>query len=184
MFDFAFNRILYILNVIILEFIMYQINKRPFIVSFFGHRYVTNFVEVECKLEKILEDLFRKQTMIELLVGRDGEFDQMVSSSIKRAKNQFCDSYCTHTWVLPYPTAELRDNEDSFYDYYDSIEIASNLTGYTHPKAAFQARNRMMVDRSDLVVFYVEHQKGGAYQTYQYALKHGKQIINIAESLD
>ena len=41
----------------------------------------------------------------------------------------------------------------------------------------------MMVDRSDLVVFYVDHQKGGAYQTYQYAVKQEKRIINIAEEL-
>lgn len=57
------------------------------------------------------------------------------------------------TFTPDCPTAELRDNEDAIYEYYDSIEIASNITGNTHPKAAFQARNRMMVDRSDLVVF-------------------------------
>lgn len=72
-------------------------------------------------------------------------------------KEVYGDYYCSHVWILPYPTAELRDNEDAFYEYYDSIEIASDTTGNIHPKAAFQARNRMMVDRSDLVIFYVDH---------------------------
>lgn len=160
---------------------MFQVMDRPFTVSFFGHRYVDSFSEIEQKIEKILSELFQRNEMIGLLVGKDGDFDQIVSSSIRRAKKQYGDYYCSHVWVLPYPTAELRDNEDAFYEYYDSIEIASNITGNTHPKAAFQARNRMMVDRSDLVVFFVEHPKGGAYQTYQYALKQGKEIVNIAE---
>lgn len=160
---------------------MFQMVNRPFTVSFFGHRYVENFSEVERKIENIVSELFQRTEMIELLVGRDGEFDQIVSSSIRRAKKRYGDYYCSHVWILPYPTAELRDNEDAFYEYYDSIEIASDTTGNIHPKAAFQARNRMMVDRSDLVIFYVDHPKGGAYQTYQYALKQEKEIINIAE---
>lgn len=159
---------------------MFRAFEKPFTVSFFGHRYVDNFGEVERKVEKVLSDLFQKSEMIELLVGKDGDFDQIVSSSIRRARRQYGDQYCSHIWVLPYYTAELRDNEESFYKYYDSIEIASDMTSVKHPKAAFQARNRMMVDRSDLVVFFVEHEKGGAYQTYQYAVKQDKKIINLA----
>ena len=38
-----------------------------------------------------------------------------------------------------------------------------------------------MVDRSDLVICYVDHQSGGAFQTMQYARKCGKELINLAE---
>ena len=148
--------------------------------KFFGHRYLDAFSEVERKVGKVLAEVFQKSEMIELLVGKDGDFDQIVSSSIRRAKRQYGDQNCEHTWVLPYCTAELRENEEAFYEYYDAIEIASDITGVKHPKAAFQARNRMMCDRSDLIVFFVEHEKGGAYQTYQYAVKEGKRIINLA----
>ena len=41
-----------------------------------------------------------------------------------------------------------------------------------------------MVDRSDLIIFCVEHPYGGAYQTMQYAQQTGKEIINIADMLD
>ena len=40
-----------------------------------------------------------------------------------------------------------------------------------------------MVDRSDLVVCYVDHESGGAYKTIQYAEKREKKIINVAEAL-
>lgn len=47
-------------------------------------------------------------------------------------------------------------------------------------KGAFQIRNRQMVKRSDLVVFYVDHTGGGAYQTMRYAQKEKKNILNLA----
>ena len=65
---------------------------------------------------------------------------------------------------------------------YDEVEICSESDG-SHPKAAYQIRNRCMVDRSDLVIFYVTHNSGGAYQTMQYAKSIGKTIINIADLL-
>ena len=37
-----------------------------------------------------------------------------------------------------------------------------------------------MVDRSDLVVFCVEHNSGGAYQTMQYAKKANTNIVNLS----
>ena len=36
-----------------------------------------------------------------------------------------------------------------------------------------------MVDRSDLLICCIERDKGGAYQTMQYARRQGKEIINI-----
>ena len=35
------------------------------------------------------------------------------------------------------------------------------------------------VDRSDLVVFYVEHEYGGTWQTMKYAVNQKKKIINL-----
>ena len=84
-------------------------------------------------------------------------------------------------WVLPYETAELRENNDAFRAYYDEIEIC-NMSSIVHFKAAHQTRNRQMVDRSDLIVFYVERNNGGAYQTLQYAEKQEKVYINISDN--
>lgn len=155
-----------------------------FTVSFFGHRYVDNFSMAERKIDTLIRKLLQEKEYVEFLVGRDGDFDQLVSSAIRRAKRDIGDRNCAHVWVLPYPTAEFRDNEESFYEYYDEIEIASNTTGNIHPKGAFQARNRMMVDRSELVVVYIDHESGGAWQTYKYAQKNDKSIINLAEETE
>ena len=120
---------------------------------------------------------------VEFLVGREGEFDQLVSSTIRRCKRFVRDDNSAHVWVLPYVTAEFLNNEESFRQYYDEIEICGSAAA-GHFKGAHQIRNREMVDRSDLVVFCIQHESGGAWQTMKYAKKQGKPYININDWLE
>ena len=149
-------------------------------VSFFGHRRIENALEIERRLEQLMQTLLRNKEYVEFLVGRDGEFDQIVSSTIHRCKREYRSDNSSHIWVLPYLTTEFRDNEESFQDYYDEIEVCEAAAG-SHYKNAHQTRNRAMVDRSDLVVFCIQHESGGAWQTMKYAKKQGIYYINIAD---
>ena len=58
-----------------------------FTVSFFGHRKIDNPCFVDEKLEKIVRELILKKEYLEFLVGRDGEFDQLVAATIRKCKN-------------------------------------------------------------------------------------------------
>lgn len=147
-------------------------------VSFFGHRRIYDQLHLDHALEEIIAGLLRGRSYVEFLVGRDGDFDQLVSSTIRRCQRECGDKNSSHIWVMPYPTAFFRDNEEACYAYYDEIEICEESTA-KHFKASFQARNRHMVDRSNLTVFYVESNEGGAYQTMQYAIQQGKNLINL-----
>ena len=77
-------------------------------------------------------------------------------------------------------SAEYEKNEEAFQEYYDEVEICQSSSA-AHFKAAMQVRNREMVDRSDLVVCYIEHNSGGAFQTVQYAKKKNKEIVNLSD---
>ena len=147
-------------------------------VSFFGHRQIDNVFVIEQRLEMMIRELLVSKEYVEFLVGRDGEFDQLVASTVRRCKRTVRDDNSALVLVLPYATAEYRNNEKSFHEYYDEIEICAE-SAEKHFKAAHQTRNRSMVDRSDLVVFCVEHNSGGAYQTMQYAKKVNANIINL-----
>ena len=151
-----------------------------FTVSFFGHRVVEYPLQIEHRLESIICKLLYEKAYVEFLVGRDGEFDQLVSSVIRRCKRDLRDDNSSHVWVLPYLTAEYRNNEISFQEYYDEIRICEAAAG-NHYKGAFRRRNRDMVDHSHLVVFCIQHENGGAWQTMKYARSHGVPFINIAE---
>ena len=148
-------------------------------VSFFGHRIIEQPLLIEQSLEELIGSLLRSKEYVEFLVGRNGDFDQLVSSTIHRCNREIREDNSAHVWVLPYATADYRDNEEDYRAYYDEIEVFDSAG--KHFKAAFQARNRNMVDRADLVVFYVERNEGGAYQTMRYAIQQGKQYINLAD---
>lgn len=150
-----------------------------FTVSFFGHRTIENYREVEQQVSLIVRSLIQEHEYVEFLVGRDGDFDQIVSSEVRRVKQEVFDANSSLILVLPYDRAEYNQNKEAFESYYDEIEICPESEG-SYPKAAIQIRNRSMVDRSDLVVFYVARQSGGAFQTMRHAKSVGKEILNIA----
>ncbi len=147
-------------------------------VSLFGHRQVEDPFAAERRLEKIVCDLLAKKEYVEFLVGRDGEFDLLAASVIKRCRRAVGEENSALIRVLPYMTAEYRDHEEDYLNYYDDVEVSQNAAG-AHPKGAMQIRNREMVDRSDLVIFCVERKSGGAYQTMKYAVKQEKNTINL-----
>lgn len=150
-----------------------------FTCAFFGHRDFVAHYRCEGRLKEIIKQLLTYKEYVEFLVGRNGEFDQFISSTIIRTQKECGDCNSALVLVLPYPTAEYRNNEKSFRHYYDEIEIcAESSTAYC--KSAIQMRNRKMVDRADLVICYIERNTGGAYRTIQYAKKQGKTIINLA----
>ncbi len=149
-------------------------------VSFFGHRQVEHFFDVERRLEDIVRELMLEKEYVEFLVGRNGEFDQIAASTVRRLKRTVGGDNSALVLVLPYMTAEFANNQESFEDYYDEIEV-SETAASKHFKAAFQERNRDMVDRSDMAICYVTRKSGGAYQSMRYAEKQGKMIINVAD---
>ena len=149
-------------------------------VSFFGHRNLACGTEIECRLDKLLYDLITQKACVDFLIGRDGDFDLLASAAIRRAVRSYGCGNTHFTLVLPYMKAEYRDNVQSYLNYYDEVEICAE-SAKAYPKSALQVRNRIMVDRSDLIICCIQHKSGGAYKTVQYAEKQGKRIINLAE---
>lgn len=147
-------------------------------VSFFGHRQIIAPLLIDRKLDALIRCLLLTKPYVEFLVGRDGDFDLLVSSAIRRAKRTVRSDNSSHVWVLPYATAEYRNHSEDYHEYYDEVEICEVAAG-SHFKAAFQARNRAMANRSHLIVFCIDHHSGGAWQTFQYAQQQGIPYINL-----
>lgn len=154
-----------------------------FTVSFFGHRMIDRPFPIEQQLESLIRQLINTKEYVDFIVGRSGDFDQYASSAVLRIRKAVGDHNSSLTLVLPYPTAEYLNNQESFEDYYSYIEV-SDAASASHHKAAYQIRNREMVDRSDLIVCCIEREQGGAWQTIQYAIKQGKTVINLADGTE
>mgnify|MGYP001428318938 CR=1 FL=1 len=143
-------------------------------VSFIGHREVEHFREVEEQLERIIVELIKTKEYVEFYVGRNGEFDLMVASVIKRTQRDYGYANSSLILVIPYPIANLEDMEK----YYDEVMYPVELYK-VHYKAAITKRNEWFVANSDLLIAYVVRDIGGAYDCLIKAEKSGARIQRI-----
>lgn len=113
-------------------------------VCFFGHRQLDDFSLIEHKVETLIVRLLNEHEYVEFLVGREGEFDQLVTSAILRCRNRLDTANCSVTWVMPYLKADYVKNSESYDNYYDSIEVCEQ-SAKALPKSAIQIRNKAMI---------------------------------------
>ena len=115
------------------------------------------------------------KTNVEFYIGRDGDFDILAASIIKRIQKRVGDENSQITLVLPY----VKKGIEYYEQYYSRIVIPDHLQT-AHPKSRITKRNQWMVKECDLLVCYVEHEHGGAYTAMKYAQRLDKKIINLA----
>ena len=145
-------------------------------VSLFGHRQIDDVRQLEKQLSPIIKEIIRTKTYVTFLLGRNGEFDLYAATVVKHLQNESGKENNEFICVLPYPEKDMEYYEQ----YYDGVVIPESI-GRCYPQGAITKRNRWMVEQADLVVCYVEREKGGAYTALKYAKKLGKKIINIAK---
>ena len=91
-------------------------------VAFFGHRYIDNTLPIEEQLEKYIYKLIEGNEYVDFVVGRNGDFDRLVSSTVTRIRKNYRSDNSFLTLILPYPTAEYINNKKFFEKYYSDIE--------------------------------------------------------------
>lgn len=154
---------------------------KPYTVALFGHRRIDNARLVEEALEEAVLTLLREQDDVAFLLGRNGDFDLLAASVIRRVRRECGYTRSPLTLMLPYMTAEYRDNEQSFLDYYDEVEVYPAPLG-TPPRACIPLRNQAMIDRADAVLAYVTHEGGGAYEALQHARAASRRVILLPDA--
>lgn len=127
-----------------------------------------------------MDSLLRSDKYVEFIVGREGDFDILAASVIRRRKRALDYGMSALVLVLPYPKAEYINNCKAFERYFNEVRIFEESCK-AHFKAAYKIRNRIVAEQSDLIVSCIEHKSGGAYQAAAYGERLGKWVINIAE---
>lgn len=143
-------------------------------VSFIGHRQLGHFREVEEQLTKIVKDLIRSKEFVEFYIGRNGEFDILAASVIKRIQENCGKANNSLILVIPYKIADLEYMEQ----YYDEIWYPDELFA-AHYKSAIAKRNEWFVEHSDLLIAYVTKDHGGAYDCRKKAQQKGISVAQI-----
>ena len=139
----------------------------------FGHRYV--FENLISKLDNAVDEAITQGCEL-FYTGAMGDFDSLFSSAVRSAKKVY--PHIKLIGVKPYFTNDINTDKDYYAALYDDIIIPDELAGI-HPKAAIKARNRWMIDNSDIVLIYTVRNFGGAYEAKRFAEQNGKRIIKI-----
>ena len=148
------------------------------IITFCGHSLFTKTQEQEQKILAFLEDVAGDEP-VDFYLGGYGDFDAFAYECCK--KYQKTHPNASLIFVTPYITQSYRKTRLSYLeDSYDGTvypEIEN-----TPPRFAILARNCWMVERADHVICGIRYERGGAYKTYQHAVRRKKPIFNVAET--
>ena len=152
------------------------------ICCFTGHRTIKSGSRAPLVplLDATLERLY-KEGYREFRAGGARGFDTLAALRVIAMKKRHPD--CVLSLILPCRDQakgwgvgeravwqELIDNADRVTFLYD-----------TYTPECMHARNRALVDGSDLCVAYLTENRGGTLYTCSYALKNGVELLNLAE---
>ena len=149
---------------------------------FIGHRYIDNTQETEERVKETVEKLIG-EGVTDFLFGSKSEFDAICLKTVTALKEKY--PYITRTYVR----AEYEYISEQYYNYllesYDSSYFAQ--AAHNAGRLSYVKRNREMIDKSDICVFYYDrdytyrYRSSGTQIAFDYAVNKKKKIINIFE---
>ena len=138
------------------------------ICSLFGHRDAPE--TIKSTLKTILLDLIENKNVNIFYIGNNGSFDRMAKELLKELKKNLNFNYYV---VLAYIPPKTDDVDYSDTIYFDELNFKPHKTRIIE-------RNKLMINKADIVVTYVTHITGGASRFKDYAIRKNKIVINIS----
>ena len=147
--------------------------RETMVCCFFGHSHTPD--SVRPLLKEQVEKLLSEYEDIHFYMGNHGNFDAMARRTMKELKTQY--PHLSYNVVLAYLPGKKYEfeAEDAYADtlHPDGLEFVPR-------RFAISARNKWMVEQSDMVICYKIADGGGAAQFIRMAERKGKAIINLA----
>ena len=153
---------------------------------FSGHRQICDehLMRLPETLSSLLDSLVKKGFRHFKVGGAIG-FDTIAALKCLELKNKYPELSITLELCLPCRDQTLGWSEMEKSAYRFVLERADKISyecdSYT--KGCMLARNRRLVDGSDLCISYLASQHGGTAYTCSYARQNGVKVINLYERL-
>lgn len=155
---------------------MYEKEKT---VCFTGHRTLLEpRRDVEIKLEGVVRECIANGARTFIAGGAVG-FDTIAAQLILRLRSEFPSIYLALALPCPPEQQTLMWTHEQKAEYYEILQKANfmKIVSERYTKDCMYARNRLMVDRSGILICYLRRNKGGTYYTVNYGKEKG--IIQI-----
>ena len=138
------------------------------ICSLFGHRDTPE--TIKATLKTVLIDLIENKNVNIFYVGNNGAFDRIARDLLKEIKKTHKINYYVVLAYIP--------QKNNGYDYSDTVYF--DELNFKPQRLRIVERNKLMINKSDIVVTYVTHITGGAAEFKAFAQRKGKTVINIS----
>ena len=157
-------------------------NFQPPRCCFSGHRLIPKqeYAAVQQRLRETVCRLIEEGVTTFYAGGALG-FDTMAALEVLDLKNEH--PHIQLILVLPCKDQSSRWNLTDVTVYRSILARADKVMWQTeqYTSGCMQARNRYLVDNTDICVCYLKHSTGGTAYTVNYARKQGRSIYNVAE---
>ncbi len=146
------------------------------IVAFCGHR---DYFKKSEEKKRVMDFLNQRigEEKVEFFLGEYGGFDRFAFECCEEFKQTHPQARLVFvTPYLRFSNAEIDQINRKKFDQilYPELERVPL-------RFAILKRNQYMMEKADVVICFINHSWGGAYQTVLYAKKKGKEIFNLAE---
>jgi len=148
---------------------------------FFGHRTINETAELKSKLIEIIEKLIVDEKVDTFLFGSKSRFNSLCQETVTEIKEKY-----PHIKRI-YVRAEYLDINEQYTNFllesYEDTYYPEHIIG--SGRAAYVERNYEMIDKSHYCIIYYDEpnaptiRKSGTKIALDYAIKKGRQIINI-----
>ncbi|MBE6582658.1 MAG: DUF1273 domain-containing protein [Ruminococcaceae bacterium] len=108
-------------------------------------------------------------------------FDLAAAVTVLNMKRVYPD--ITLNLALPCPEYQSKWTR-SQVELFDRVRTRADNEVYvseSYHRGCMQVRNKYMVDKSAVCIAYLREKTGGTYNTVTYALKKGRQVINLTD---
>ena len=150
-------------------------------ISFAGHSIIPFGDRIKEAVKEEMRHLIVDGERISCYLGGYGDFDKICACACRELKQEYAD--IDVVYVTPYMTEseQAKIKEKQRCCLYDSV-IYPPIEGVA-PRFAILKRNEWMMTNADVIIAYVDHSYGGAYQSFLVAKRRKKKIINICDTL-
>ena len=158
--------------------------RTPQIVCFTGHRQIP--MEHALRLPALLERhiiALIEQGALEFRAGGALGFDMVATLKLLEIKEKM--PHIKLRLCLPCRDQTRGWSAGAVRAYHYILDRADEITytAETYEPGCMLARDRALVEGSDVCLAYCTQNRGGAFYTCSYALKKGLELINLADEL-
>ena len=148
---------------------------------FFGHRTINETDELRERLREIIEKLIIENSVDTFLFGSKSRFNGLCLELVTKIKEKY--PYIKRVYVrAEYPYIN-EDYKQYLLESYEDTYYPEKILG--SGRASYIERNYEMIDNSNYCIVYYDEstaptiRKSGTKIALDYAIKKGKEIINI-----